>query len=61
MHSELLMHVAAAHIQDRVDYAARQRQAREARRSVETSAARSRIRLRWPLRRTPAQPVVPAR
>ena len=61
MHQELLMRVAAAHIQDRVDYAARQREARVARRSVETRAARSRTRLQWPLRRSPAQPVAPAR
>jgi len=57
MHQELLMHVAAADIEDRLDFAADRRKANEARRGVESRAVKQRRRLRWYLRRSPAQPV----
>jgi hypothetical protein len=55
MHQELLMHVAAAHLQDRLDVAADRRRANEARRSVESRAVKQRRRLRWHLGRSPAR------
>ena len=56
MHQELLMHVAAAYTQDRLDFAADRRRAREARGGVESRAVKQRRRLRWQLRRSPVQP-----
>ena len=60
MHNDLLMHVSAAYIQDSHRTAEYRRQARAARRSVKTRAVKPQRRLRWHLRRPPAQPVSPA-
>ena len=60
MHQELLMHVAAAHIQDRQQYAANQRLARSARREAKAAVLRPRRRLSWAFSRPRAQSLTPS-
>jgi hypothetical protein len=61
MHSDLLMHVSAIHVQDRIHEADYRRQVKEARSTSKAGAVSRRRLLRWHVRRFPAQPVTPTR
>jgi hypothetical protein len=60
MHQELLMHVASAHVQDRIRFADQQRVARTAQAESKAATVKARRGFRWAFNRTPAQSASPS-